>query len=190
MITCIPWRGAIGLVAAGLAMGLAGPTVAEGESEADMLEDALSATWPGMVAGATVVDWEGNVLQEGSNGYTCLPSPPNLAGTAPMCLDATWMAWAKAWQNEEDFTADSLGIAYMLQGDEGASNLDPYAMEPTADNQWVVEGPHLMIIAPPAMLEAFPSDPDNGGPYVMWEGTDYQHLMVPVGARPAQEAME
>ena len=26
-------------------------------------------------------------------------------------------------------------------------------------------------------------DPDNGGPYVMWKGTPYAHLMVPVGPR-------
>jgi len=187
----IPWRTTLGLAAGGLAVALAGPLAAEeGMTDEDKLQDALSATWPGMVEGASVVDWEGNVLQEGSNGFTCLPSPPNLAGTAPMCLDAVWLEWAKAWQNKEPYTAESVGIAYMLQGDGGASNVDPFAMEATEDNQWIEEGPHLMIIAPPALLEAFPTDPHNGGPYVMWAGTDYQHLMVPVGARPEGEAME
>lgn len=194
MRTRIPWRGTVGLAAGGLAVMLAGPVVAEGESkampEADLLEDALSATWPGMVEEATVVDWEGTVLQEGSNGFTCLPSPPNLAGTAPMCLDEVWLGWAEAWQNQEPYTAEGLGIAYMLQGDEGASNVDPFAMEASEDNQWVVEGPHMMIIAPPALLEAFPTDPHNGGPYVMWADTDYQHLMVPVGPRPEEEARD
>jgi hypothetical protein len=71
----------------------------------------------------------------------------------------------------------------MLAGDEGASNIDPFAEGPTDDNEWVVEGPHLMIIVPPELLEGFPTDPDNGGPYVMWKGTPYAHLMVPVGAR-------
>ena len=33
------------------------------------------------------------------------------------------------------------------------------------------------------LLEAFPTDPDNGGPYVMWKGTPYAHLMVPIGSR-------
>ncbi len=182
MKTTIAKRVLTGLALAGAAV----IGVAEAQEGASMSqrEDALSATWPGMVEGATVVDWEGEVLKEGDNGYTCMPSPPDLAGNAPMCLDETWMAWAKAWQNKEPFSAERLGIAYMLQGDEGASNIDPYAMQETADNQWVVEGPHLMIIAPPALLEGMPTDPDNGGPYVMWEGTDYQHIMVPVGARP------
>ncbi|UYG08332.1 hypothetical protein [Halomonas sp. M4R1S46] len=183
MRTRISWRGAIGLAAAGASLVMAGSAAAQ----SDKLQEALSATWPGMVEGATVVDWEGKVLQEGSNGYTCMPSPPDLAGNAPMCLDEVWLAWAKAWQNEEPFTADRLGIAYMLQGDEGASNIDPYAMQETDDNQWVVEGPHLMVIAPPELLEGMPTDPDNGGPYVMWEGTDYQHIMVPVGARDEPE---
>jgi hypothetical protein len=154
------------------------------EATSDALADALSAGWPGMAENATVVDWEGNVLKEGSNGYTCLPTPPMLAGNAPMCMDSEWMKWAGAWQNKTDYAAESLGISYMLNGDEGASNTDPYAEGPTDDNEWIVEGAHLMIVAPAELLNAFPTDPDNGGPYVMWKGTPYAHLMVPVGARP------
>lgn len=149
----------------------------------DVLADALAAAWPGMTEGATVVDWEGNVHQEGTNGYTCLPSPPMLQGLAPMCMDAEWMKWADAWMNKKDFAASTIGISYMLAGDEGASNVDPFAEGPTADNEWIEEGAHLMIIAPPGMLDSFPTDPDNGGPYVMWKGTPYEHLMVPVGPR-------
>ena len=156
----------------------------DGSGEMDKKADALRAAWPGMAAGATVVDWEGNVLQEGTNGYTCLPTPPMLSGNAPMCMDSEWMKWANAWQNKGEYSAESLGISYMLAGDEGASNIDPYAEGPTDDNEWIREGAHLMILAPAALLEAFPTDPDNGGPYVMWKGTPYQHLMVPVGARP------
>ena len=153
------------------------------EATADAMTDALSAGWPGMAENATVVDWESNVLKEGSNGYTCLPTPPMLSGTAPMCLDAEWMKWAGAWQNKTDYAAESLGFSYMLAGDEGASNTDPYAEGPTDDNEWIVEGAHLMLLAPGDLLDAFPTDPDNGGPYVMWKGTPYAHLMVPIGAR-------
>lgn len=67
----------------------------------------------------------------------------------------------------------------MLAGDSGASNSDPYATEETDD--WVVVGAHLMIIVPDAsMLEGIPTDPENGGPWVMWKGTPYAHVMVPV----------
>jgi hypothetical protein len=162
---------------------LIGPVTGSADDEVDLVADALSAAWPGMAENAAVVDWDGNVLKEGSNGYTCMPSPPTAGG--PMCLESEWMRWAKAWQNKADFTAEALGISYMLAGDGngGSSNIDPFAEGPTDDNEWVSEGAHLMILAPPALLESYSADPDNGGPYVMWKGTPYAHLMVPIGSR-------
>jgi len=169
---------------AGLLLALLVQPLATGTAAAqDAKADALSAAWPGMKTDATVVDWAGKVLKEGSNGYTCLPTPPTMSGTAPMCMDSTWMEWADAWQNKKPYTAKALGISYMLAGDEGASNIDPYAEGPTDDNAWIREGAHLMVIAPAALLDAFPTDPQNGGPYLMWKGTPYAHLMVPIGAR-------
>jgi hypothetical protein len=103
---------------------------------------------------------------------------------SPMCMDSEWMKWADAWQNKKDYAARSLGISYMLAGDGGASNVDPFAEGPTADNEWIREGAHLMILAPAELLERFPTDPYNCGPYVMWKGTPYAHLMVPIGSRP------
>ena len=174
----------LGVIVASLSVALVlAPSAARAQGESDVLKDALRAAWPGMAENATVVDWEGNVLREGSNGYTCLPTPPMLAGTAPMCMDSEWMKWADAWQNKKEYAAESLGISYMLAGDEGASNIDPYAEGPTDDNEWIREGAHLMILAPAALLEGFPTDPQNGGPYVMWKGTPYAHLMVPIGSR-------
>ena len=77
---------------------------------------------------------------------------------------------------------------YMLAGDTGASNIDPYATGPTADNQWVAEGPHIMVIvADPGQLEGLPTDPNSGGAYVMWKGTPYAHIMIPVAQRPAAQ---
>lgn len=170
--------------AAGLAALLAS-LVGSGAALADqaLIDDALAAAPPGLAAGAKVVDWEGTVLKEGANGYTCLPTPPTLDGAAPMCLDEAWMHWAMAWQHQQPITVDALGIAYMLAGDEGASLVDPYAEGPSGDGTWIEEGPHLMLIAPPALLEGYTTDPNAGGPYLMWQGTDYQHLMVPVGPR-------
>ncbi len=112
-----------------------------------------------------------------------MPTPPQFtSGPAPMCMDAPWSAWAEAWSSRGDLAIDRLGISYMLAGDQGASNIDPFASEPTADNEWVQEGPHLMILVPDAaLLDALPTDPENGGPYVMWKGSPYAHVMVPVG---------
>jgi hypothetical protein len=89
--------------------------------------------------------------------------------------------------DKKPFKADRGGIAYMLAG-ESASNIDPFATGPTANNQWVVEGPHIMVLLPdPAQLEGISTDPNSGGAYVMWKGTPYAHIMVPVAARPAQK---
>lgn len=149
-----------------------------------LIEDALSAAPIAMRDKVTVVGWDKTVLRKGSNNYTCFPTPPHLTGKAPMCMDGPWMEWADAWMNKKPFQAKAMGISYMLAGDEGASNIDPYAKGKTNDNQWVKEGPHLMIITPDkALLDALPTDPHNGGPYVMWKGTPYVHIMIPVGTQ-------
>jgi hypothetical protein len=162
------------------AAGLMTPAFAA-HHEAALIEEALSAVPPELAKGATVMDWEMNVLKKGDNGWTCFPTNPHLEGKAPMCHDAVWMGWADAYLNKKDYAGGKFGVSYMLAGDEGASNIDPYAEGATEDNQWVVEGPHLMILVPdPAMLEGMSTDPWNGGPYVMWKGTPYVHIMVPV----------
>ena len=74
-------------------------------------------------------------------------------------------------------------ISYMLAGEGdalGVSNTDPHATEPTDDNDWVKEGPHLMILVPdPAALEGLSTDPKDPV-YVMWKGTPYAHIMVKI----------
>ncbi|MFQ5747750.1 MAG: hypothetical protein ACE5HF_11125 [Gemmatimonadota bacterium] len=165
---------------AGLAAAAALPGAAaaqEADAEA-LIQDALSATIPQMAEGATVLDWESHVLKSGDNGWTCFPTPPTME-TGPMCLDGPWLAWADGWMHQKPVEVDRVGLGYMLAGDSGASNSDPYAEEETDD--WVVSGPHLMIIVPDAAsLEGIPTDPANGGPWVMWKDTPYAHIMVPV----------
>jgi hypothetical protein len=73
-------------------------------------------------------------------------------------------------------------------GGVGVSCVDPDAEVPTSNNQWVVEGPHTMVIVPdPAQLEGLFTGPNNGGTYVIWKGTPYLHIMVPLGKRPANK---
>ena len=127
------------------------------------------------------------MLRNGTNGWTCMPSSPEEFGGAsvadPMCLDKPFMQWAGAWMAKKDPQVSGVGIAYMLRGDKGASNTDPFATGPTATNQWIVSPPHVMVVvANPAQLEGISTDPKNGGPWVMWKGTPYAHIMVPVAA--------
>jgi hypothetical protein len=38
-----------------------------------------------------------------------------------------------------------------------------------------------------SQLEALPTDPKTGGPWVMWKGTKYAHIMVPTAAMPTSK---
>ncbi len=168
------------LVLSGLVPWTAGPLHAQADE--DPVANALSAAPAAIAADATVMDAEGNVLRPGSNDYTCFPDDAGLPGNSPMCLDATWLAWAQAWMNREPPPpVPHVAFAYMLRGDFPASNTDPYATGPTPDNEWIPDGgPHLMILVPdPASLEGITDDPTETTPYVMWKGTPYVHLMVP-----------
>ena len=102
------------------------------------------------------------------------------AGKDPMCLSKEFVAWGDAWMARKPPKIKGVGLGYMLKGDAGASNTDPFATAATPDNQWVQSGPHLMVATPNAAgLEGIPTDPQNGGPWVMWAGTPYAHVMVP-----------
>ena len=70
---------------------------------------------------------------------------------------------------------------YMLQGGSDPSNTDPLAMEPAEGEDWVSTPPHIMVLLPSGMdLSMISTDHMAGVPYVMWAGTPYQHIMVPI----------
>jgi len=146
-----------------------------------LIAHARSAAPAAVGADATIVI-NGEVAAEGSNGWTCMPE--TMAGDgAAVCVDAVWGEMMAAVGGKTAFTASSVGISYMLQGDpegSGVSNSDPYHEDPKSADDYVESGPHLMIIVPKAALEGMTDDPSSGGPYVMWGDTDYAHIMVPV----------
>jgi hypothetical protein len=104
-----------------------------------------------------------------------------------MCLDKAWMGWMDAYAKKAaPPKMPTIGIGYMLKGDAGASNINPFDMAPSATNQWVVSPPHIMLLLPdPKLLDAYPTDPKSGGPWVMWKGSPYAHVMVPVSQTKA-----
>jgi hypothetical protein len=170
-------------------LALSNSTIAAEPEKDPLIREALSAAPPEVANTATVQTMDGKVLRKGTGAYTCFPTSSEVAakgGREPMCLDQVFLAWGEAWMSKKPFKASGTGVAYMLAGDNGASNIDPYAEGPKPDNQWVVEGPHIMVVvADPAQLDTLPTDPHSGGAYVMWKGTPYAHIMVPVAARPA-----
>jgi hypothetical protein len=162
----------------------AGPAVGTPEWK---IESATSAAPAAIGSNATVLDWpaeEGGEmaqLRAGTNGWTCMPDMPDTPADDPMCLDGPWMAWAAGWMSRTEPDVKGLGLAYMLQGGSDASNTDPYATEPDPATGWIMSGPHVMIVVPdPAMLDGMTTDHTSGGPYVMWKGTPYAHVMMPV----------
>lgn len=154
-------------------------------SDKALIANALSAAPPAVAAAATVMGHDGRVLRKGSSDWVCMPDMPDVPNDTPMCLDAPWRAFIDAWMNKRAPAVTQLGFGYMLQEDMPVSNTDPFATAPTASNQWIQRGePHVMVLLPDArLLDQLPTDPKNGGPFVMWKGTPYAHVMVPAVAR-------
>jgi len=169
-------------------MGKMAPKKAE-LSDAQYTAKALSAAPKGVAkdAGVARFDKDGKMqtLRESKNGFTCAV----MAGNT-MCADANSMAFFDAYMKHEN-PPDKLGLTYMLGGDNGASNTDPYASKKTADNHWVVTGPHIMIVGPGSKSLGLPesADADPTKPSIMWAGTPYEHAMIPVsGGKAAAKA--
>jgi hypothetical protein len=154
-------------------------------SDSDYVAKIMTAAPASVVKGATIIRMQNTgtprVLQTGTNGFTCMIAGANDA----MCADSNAMEWARAWMTHSA-PPDKVGFVYMLAGDNGASNTDPYATAQTADNHWVKTGPHVMIVGPSAKTLGYPMTPDAdpSKPYVMWGGTPYAHVMIPVSTQP------
>lgn len=163
------------------------PTPDVPTSEPEYIAKAKTAAPASIVNAATIVmmqaGGEAKTLQTGTNGFTCLVDSH---GT-PLCADANAMEWRKAIGGKTAPPART-GFIYMMAGDVGTSNHDPYA---TDKSHWVQTGPHVMIVGAAAreMAGLYPHgmDPQPSQPYVMFPGTPYEHLMLPVDAQ--QHAM-
>ncbi len=170
---------------AGLALiGIANAQQAAGQdtrNDEAYMKRVMTAAPPQVVQAATIVRMENGSMQtlkKGTNDFTCME-----ANGVPMCMDPNAMEWAHAWQSHAPAPPDKVGFIYMLAGDTGASNTDPYAKGPQQGNHWVQTGTHVMVVGPAAKtMVGYPrtADPDPTKPYVMWPGTPYEHLMIPV----------
>lgn len=69
------------------------------------------------------------------------------------------LEWVDAWMTHKPPTVGNVGFMYMLAGGTVASNVDPYAKKPTAGNQWIKTGPHVMIVgAEPRFYDMYPKN--------------------------------
>ena len=166
-----------------LCLVMASVALAE-KSEAELIAEAESAAPAAVTKDATIKTPDGKVLREGSNGWTCYPQQSIIG---PMCNRPQWDKLLDAMLNKQPIDVNELSVSYMLAGEGdaiGVSNTDPYATGPTDDNDWIKEGPHLMIVVPDeAALEGLSTDPKDPV-YVMWKGTPYAHIMVKIAPEP------
>ena len=173
-----------------VALGLARSAPVASQDDADVaakIENAMSAAPSPVSANATILDNAMDdagafiVLREGSNDWSCFPDFPASPGNDPQCLDQTWLDWLHAFFAGEEPNVTVPGFAYMLQGGSDPSNTDPLATEPAEGEEWVSSPPHVMLLLPGDLDQTvFSTDHDSGEPYIMWAGTPYEHIMMPV----------
>jgi hypothetical protein len=175
-----------------IAFALARSELAAGQATPDAqakIADAMRAGPSAIAENATILDYAMDdagkfvVLREGSSDWFCFPDTPGGPIDDPTCYDATWLEFLYAFVAGEEPNVTVPGIAYMLQGGSDASNTDPFATEPAAGEEWVISPPHIMLLLPEDIDQTvFSTDHDSGGPFIMFAGTPYEHIMMPVAA--------
>lgn len=165
-----------------VAIGVPSATVAQQSdqmSDSDYIAKVMTGAPASVVHSATIfrITKSGKrTLQYGTDGFTC-----GLTTKGPVCADEGALQWMRAIANHGT-PPTVAGFAYMLGGDSGSSNTDPDADGPTPANHWMKTGPNVMIFGPTVKQMGYPTEPDSdpSRPYVMWAGTPYAHLMIPV----------
>ena len=139
---------------------------------------------------ATVIGASGKVLREGSNGWRCEPFMPmpkdgfkHPHETAAACSDKNAVAWANAYKSNNKPELEGDGWIWMIHGDLGVDNFKPYTdgQKDAGHKHFIESGAHMMLMPKdPSSLDGQTTDYTTGAPYVMFKGTPYVHLMIPL----------
>ncbi len=159
-------------------------------STAQKIANAMTAAPRSLSSKATIMDWPASegaqmtTLRTGTNGWTCLPDFPSTKGNDPMCVDDQWMSFLGAMMSKSTPKISHAGVGYMIApGGAYGSNTDPFAEKAASGNEWGYDPPHVMLlVTDPSALQGIPTARQNGAPWVMWRGTPYAHIMVPVSS--------
>ena len=154
------------------------------KTDKEKIANAMSAAPKAVAQDATIMDIDEKGEHEGApRGQGNLhvhARQPDDAGQRPD-VPRQGRHGVGARVDDEGHAAAGVGFGYMLMGGSDASNDDPYATKPAAGKKWVDTGAHVMVLNPGPMADAYPKSADDPKkPYVMWPGTPYQHLMIPV----------
>jgi hypothetical protein len=102
----------------------------------------------------------------------------------PVCGDSEAFKWMMAYMNNTEHDMLHDGYMWMLHGDMGEDNTKAGVLN-KADAEdpanWIESGAHLMRMPKdPSSLDGMTTDFRSGAPYVMFSGTPWAHLMIPV----------
>jgi hypothetical protein len=157
------------------------------KTDEEMIANAKSAAPEAIAAAASVIAFDANgkarTLHKGTNNFTCIPDDPTNPANDPNCVDENGLAWVMALVSKTEPPKGKVGFGYMLQGGTTPSNVDPFATKPPEGAHWMQEPPHVMIFNYSGAIQDYPKPgetPDMTQPWVMWAGTPYEHLMLPV----------
>ncbi len=182
------------LIVVGLSAMLALPALSQSSVASPEISVALSAAPASVAEGAAVgmFDIHGHFKQAraGTNGWTCLTvdeaaTDKDAIERHPACYDKYGLEWIRAFNAGHVPNPKHVGYAYMLKGGSSWSNTDPKAIKPAeGEKDYIHMPPHIMILnADVANSSGFPAtqvNPDTGKPFVMFGGTAYAILIIPV----------
>ncbi|MGA7522056.1 MAG: hypothetical protein WBW84_06210 [Acidobacteriaceae bacterium] len=129
-------------------------------------------------------------LRPGTNGWTCVTVDPSVAhrdaiAHHPACFDKYGLEWMLAYDAHRAPNPDHVGFSYMLDGGSAWSNVDPAAKKPAeGQTDYIHIPPHVMILnqraADSSGLPLQEINPNTAKPFVMFGGTPYALLIVPI----------
>jgi hypothetical protein len=171
-----------------LSVALSPTSVKAQTSDAARISSAMAAAQASIAKDATIMDWaeaggKMRTLRTGKNGWTCMPSRPKsrYVTNNAMCMDANFADFMTAMRSRKQPALKAMGTAYMLTSDQWISNTTPSDRGPKAGNEWHHVSAAMMLAYPHrSSLAGLPVRPSSNGPYVMWPGTPYAHVMVPL----------
>ena len=155
------------------------------QDDAEMIKSAETAAPAAVSSGATIyaMDDKGamGTLREGTNGWWCMPDGPVSPGIDPMCGDANTMEWLMAWSRRRSRRRGRSASPTCWRAVRTKQYRSLCDGAPPGD-EWMSTGPHVMVVNAPEMMQGYPMDakPDTTMPFVMYPGTPYAHLMIPV----------
>jgi len=164
---------------------------ASGQVEVEIAQ-ALTAAPPRVAENAAValMDAHGRLtpLRAGTNGWTCIPpDDPAHVGSRnfPACFDRYGLEWIEDFFAGRKPNPEHVGYSYMLRGGWSWRNTDPSAKTlAPGQKDYIHIPPHIMVLGESvADGSGFPSgqaDPDTGRPFVMFGGTPFAILIIPV----------